>query len=126
MLNKYYYSLMKDRYLQILFLTTIIAMAGCIIFFKYIVLNESRIIDAKNKKNIIEQIPAFEAHIKMTRQQHMVLNGIILSEDQYIAVINNTIVKKGDMIDTKHVVDVTKDYVVVCEQQENKCIELSL
>ena len=60
---------------------------------------------------------------EITSTSGLVLNGIIASEDEQMALINNQILKAGDYIDGKRVVRISNDTVEIFDN--GKVIKLT-
>ncbi len=62
---------------------------------------------------------------KATGFRRLILNGIVLDEDGYKAIINDTIVGIGDKVNKNTVVDIRKDSVVLSDGVDNFELRLS-
>lgn len=69
---------------------------------------EAQLRQLKEKKQLVSRIPEFEKKLSA-----LFLNGIILTQEQPLAIINNTIVRAGDEIGKNKVVKVNTDSVIL-------------
>lgn len=80
------------------------------------------VINSANQKTVVKLVPPQKQaeekkpilNIPMifkSENQQLVLNGIITMEGEYLALINNQILKEGDYVQNMRIISITKDRV---------------
>lgn len=72
----------------------------------------------KEEEEVVQPQPVEEAPVEKKPLPEMKIQGIIWGGIFPQAIINNTVVKKGDKIDDVRIVDITKDGLVLFFQDE--------
>ncbi|MDP8265049.1 MAG: hypothetical protein P9M12_06190 [Candidatus Aceula lacicola] len=123
----------KDPWIKAAMLIIIGGFLGCAIVFGTIILSNNNTLPSKpleNAKTInansssstpkdatVKKQPAASSGIE--------LNGIMQTGDQYMALINNKIVRQGDAIDDKKVLDITENSVKIFDNGEVFVLKLN-
>lgn len=80
------------------------------------------LINSANQKTVVKLVPPQKQGeekksilnlpiIPKPESQQLVLNGIIAMEGEYLALINNQILKEGDYVQNMRIINITKDKV---------------
>ena len=126
MVNKFIQFLRKDTQMQIVFFL-LVAVFGVLFFLRRADVAQTRLIEQlRAQKDLALQIAALEKQLSVSPIACHSLSGIIFNkETEPVAVINNTLVKVGDLIGPQtKVVSINNDSVVV--NDGTKEIELKL
>ena len=129
MQNKYLYSFLKDSTLQLLCAFSLIAVGVCFVLFRLTSQQAIELKSLKEKQAVIAQIPALQEKIIQIQGavNGLLLSGIITTEAQPMAVVNGMLVKVGEEIEGRKIMDITANSVKVCNASTlDKCVELTL
>jgi hypothetical protein len=129
MLNKYLYSFLKDTTVQLFFVFSLIAILVCFALFRLNSQQGLELKSLKEKQALILQIPSLQQKIIQIQGavNGLLLSGIITTESLPMAVINSILVKVGDEIEGRKVMNITSKTVQVCLTPTlDKCMELTL
>lgn len=128
MQNKYLYALLKDSFLRTVCIFSVIGTVFCIILIKLDVWQIMELKDMYDKQVLIIQIPLLQSKIVQMKGgiNGLVLNGIISDNGQPMAVINNTLVKVGEIVGGKRVIAIKSHDVAACDVASDKCVKLTL
>ena len=132
MQNKFLYSFSKDGVLRFGCVCSILMVIIFVILLQLDARPTRELTEIQDQQAIIAQIPALKAKIAELKGavNGLVLNGIISNEKRTIAVINDTFVNVGEVIDGRKLVAITnRRQVKVCNVGvglPDKCISLFL
>jgi hypothetical protein len=128
MKNKYFCAFFKDGVFRLWGVTSIMGVMVVVILLRIMITDRTALKDIQRKQALISQIPSFQARLADTGSvSGFLLSGIIFRKEKPMAVINGQLVKVGDMVDGKRVVDITKHDATLCDSMMmGKCIQLSL
>ena len=129
--NKYFYLFLKDGLFRAVCILSVIGVIFCVLLLRLNVSTSLALKDILVKEAIIDHIPIWQSKITnmkvVSNGFTFTLNGIILNNDQPIAIINNTIVKLGGKIEGKKVIIITKLSATLCDVgSPDHCIMLML